>query len=204
MYSLMAHSNGCGLDIGVKDGKIVGVRGRAVDRVNHGRLGPKGLNGHVVPFHYRLCCNVVRTLLTLLMQLGIRVSCRPLEVSAHTQERTLGARLVGRSNGLGCWKDKGNRQPLDEARCCVLYVWPVVSGRVLRAGYGGEGRVEHPSYVCGKCLMVTCPARAESGTGMAVLVSARRQLRRHCVSRLDRMASPDHMKISITQTASSL
>ncbi len=38
-------SNGCGLDIGVKDGKIVGVRGRAVDRVNKGRLGPKGLNG---------------------------------------------------------------------------------------------------------------------------------------------------------------
>ena len=38
-------SNGCGLDIGVKDGKIVGVRGRAVDRVNRGRLGPKGLHG---------------------------------------------------------------------------------------------------------------------------------------------------------------
>src|ERR1700712_2858635 len=37
-------SNGCGMDIGVKDGKIVGVRGRAVDTVNHGRLGPKGLN----------------------------------------------------------------------------------------------------------------------------------------------------------------
>src|SRR5207253_10033900 len=26
-------------------GKIVGVRGRVVDRVNHGRLGPKGLHG---------------------------------------------------------------------------------------------------------------------------------------------------------------
>ncbi|MEV6967133.1 nitrate reductase [Hamadaea sp. NPDC051192] len=38
-------SNGCGMDIGVRDGKIVGVRGRAVDRVNHGRLGPKGLFG---------------------------------------------------------------------------------------------------------------------------------------------------------------
>src|SRR5438105_4243922 len=36
-------SNGCGLDIGVKNGKIVGVRGREVDRVNKGRLGPKGL-----------------------------------------------------------------------------------------------------------------------------------------------------------------
>lgn len=38
-------SNGCGCDIGVKNGKIVGVRGRARDRVNHGRLGPKGLYG---------------------------------------------------------------------------------------------------------------------------------------------------------------
>src|SRR6476620_10683712 len=40
-------SNGCGMDIRVKDGRMVGVRGRAVDRVNHGRLGPKGLHGWV-------------------------------------------------------------------------------------------------------------------------------------------------------------
>jgi anaerobic selenocysteine-containing dehydrogenase len=40
-------SNGCGLDIGVKDGRIVGVRGRGVDRVSRGRLGPKGLHGWV-------------------------------------------------------------------------------------------------------------------------------------------------------------
>jgi anaerobic selenocysteine-containing dehydrogenase len=40
-------SNGCGLDIGVKGNRIVGVRGREVDRVNHGRLGPKGLHGWV-------------------------------------------------------------------------------------------------------------------------------------------------------------
>ncbi|KAJ9093048.1 hypothetical protein QFC21_006539 [Naganishia friedmannii] len=45
-------SNGCGADIGVsKDDKIVGIRGRAVDRINKGRLGPKGMcsweyNGH--------------------------------------------------------------------------------------------------------------------------------------------------------------
>lgn len=38
-------SNGCGMDIAVADGRIVGVRGRADDRVNHGRLGPKGLFG---------------------------------------------------------------------------------------------------------------------------------------------------------------
>ena len=42
---LISRSNGCGLDIGVKDGKVVGVRGRASDRVSKGRLGPKGLNG---------------------------------------------------------------------------------------------------------------------------------------------------------------
>jgi anaerobic selenocysteine-containing dehydrogenase len=39
------HSNGDGLDIAVRDDRIVGVRGRAEDRVNHGRLGPKDLFG---------------------------------------------------------------------------------------------------------------------------------------------------------------
>ncbi|RBY95370.1 nitrate reductase [Blastococcus sp. TF02-8] len=39
------HSNGDAYDMAVKDGQIVGVRGRAVDRVNHGRLGPKDLYG---------------------------------------------------------------------------------------------------------------------------------------------------------------
>jgi ferredoxin-nitrate reductase len=38
-------SYGCALDVAVRAGRIVGVRGRAQDRVNHGRLGPKGLNG---------------------------------------------------------------------------------------------------------------------------------------------------------------
>ena len=35
-------SNGCGCDIAVKDGRMVGVRGRE-DRINRGRLGPKGV-----------------------------------------------------------------------------------------------------------------------------------------------------------------
>ncbi|MGA6164135.1 molybdopterin oxidoreductase family protein [Amycolatopsis magusensis] len=39
------HSNGDGLEIAVQDGRIVGVRGRADDRVNHGRLDPKDLYG---------------------------------------------------------------------------------------------------------------------------------------------------------------
>ncbi|WP_407561770.1 molybdopterin oxidoreductase family protein [Streptomyces sp. 184] len=38
-------SNGCGMDVAVAGGRIVGVRGRAGDRINHGRLGPKGLYG---------------------------------------------------------------------------------------------------------------------------------------------------------------
>ena len=38
-------STGCGVDVGVRDGRMVGIRGRAGDRVNHGRLGPKGLHG---------------------------------------------------------------------------------------------------------------------------------------------------------------
>ena len=50
-------SNGCGLDIGVKNGRVIGVRGRVTDRVNKGRLGPKGLNG------------LVRTCAPCLMQL---------------------------------------------------------------------------------------------------------------------------------------
>jgi anaerobic selenocysteine-containing dehydrogenase len=39
------HSNGDAMDIAVKDSRIVGVRGRTGDRVNHGRLGPKDLFG---------------------------------------------------------------------------------------------------------------------------------------------------------------
>ena len=44
-------SVGCALDIGVKDHRIVGVRGRATDRVNRGRLGPKGLYGWQANHH---------------------------------------------------------------------------------------------------------------------------------------------------------
>lgn len=38
-------SNGCGCEIAVREGRMVGIRGRADDPVNHGRLGPKGLYG---------------------------------------------------------------------------------------------------------------------------------------------------------------
>lgn len=39
------HSDGDAMDIAVVDGRMVGVRGRADDRVNRGRLGPKDLFG---------------------------------------------------------------------------------------------------------------------------------------------------------------
>ena len=42
---LHLHSNGDGLDIAVKDGRIVGVRGRAEDCINHGRVNPRDLFG---------------------------------------------------------------------------------------------------------------------------------------------------------------
>jgi anaerobic selenocysteine-containing dehydrogenase len=41
----LLHSNGDAMDMAVIDGRIVGVRGRATDRVNRGRLGPKDLFG---------------------------------------------------------------------------------------------------------------------------------------------------------------
>ncbi|MFF0492317.1 molybdopterin oxidoreductase family protein [Nocardia sp. NPDC004068] len=41
----LLHSNGDAMDIAVADGRMVGVRGRASDRVNRGRLGPKDLYG---------------------------------------------------------------------------------------------------------------------------------------------------------------
>ncbi|TQK42620.1 molybdopterin dinucleotide binding protein [Streptomyces sp. SLBN-118] len=37
------HSDGDAMDVAVRDGRMVGVRGRAQDRVNRGRLGPKDL-----------------------------------------------------------------------------------------------------------------------------------------------------------------
>jgi ferredoxin-nitrate reductase len=39
------HSNGDGFDHAVKDGRIVGIRGRAKDRINHGRLDVKDMYG---------------------------------------------------------------------------------------------------------------------------------------------------------------
>ncbi|KRV48553.1 molybdopterin oxidoreductase [Wenjunlia vitaminophila] len=43
--SSLLHSNGDAMDVAVRDGRIVGVRGRGADRVNRGRLGPKDLFG---------------------------------------------------------------------------------------------------------------------------------------------------------------
>ncbi|MFD7064529.1 molybdopterin oxidoreductase family protein [Streptomyces sp. NPDC059906] len=53
-------SNGCGLEVAVRDGRMVGVRGRAEDRINHGRLGPKGLYGWQGEQHDRLTMPLIR------------------------------------------------------------------------------------------------------------------------------------------------
>ncbi len=55
-------SDGDAMDIAVKDGRIVGVRGRAVDRVNRGRLDPKDLYAwQAVQSPDRLTVPLVRT-----------------------------------------------------------------------------------------------------------------------------------------------
>lgn len=53
-------SNGCGLEVAVVDGRMVGVRGRADDRINHGRLGPKGLYGWQGQQRERLTVPLIR------------------------------------------------------------------------------------------------------------------------------------------------
>ena len=53
-------SNGCGLEIAVAGGRIAGVRGSAHDRVNRGRLGPKGLYGWQGEQHERLTTPLIR------------------------------------------------------------------------------------------------------------------------------------------------
>ncbi len=53
-------SNGCGLEVTVAGGAMVGMRGRADDRVNHGRLGPKGLYGWQGQQHDRLTTPLIR------------------------------------------------------------------------------------------------------------------------------------------------
>ena len=55
------HSNGDAFDFAVGGGRIVGVRGRAIDRVNRGRLGPKDLFGwQAIGSDDRLCRPLVR------------------------------------------------------------------------------------------------------------------------------------------------
>lgn len=55
------HSNGDGYDFAVKDGRIVGVRGCANDRINHGRLDVKDLYGWQANHSAdRLTCPLVR------------------------------------------------------------------------------------------------------------------------------------------------
>jgi anaerobic selenocysteine-containing dehydrogenase len=57
----LLHSNGDGMDIAVAEGRIAGVRGRAADRVNRGRLDPKDVYGWQANASAdRLTCPLVR------------------------------------------------------------------------------------------------------------------------------------------------
>ncbi|MFD0558473.1 putative molibdopterin-dependent oxidoreductase YjgC [Stackebrandtia endophytica] len=53
-------SNGCGLDIAVLAGRMVGVRGAVTDHLNRGRLGPKGLYGWQGQTRDRLTTPLIR------------------------------------------------------------------------------------------------------------------------------------------------
>ncbi len=53
-------SNGCGVEVAVSGGRLAGIRGRSEDRINHGRLGPKGLYGWQGQQHDRLTVPLIR------------------------------------------------------------------------------------------------------------------------------------------------
>jgi ferredoxin-nitrate reductase len=88
----LLHSNGDGEDIAVKDGRIVGVRGRPNDRVSHGRLDPKDLYG------WQANASVDRLTRPLVRESGELV---------ETDWDTAMGRIVARSrelvDGLGGW-----------------------------------------------------------------------------------------------------
>ena len=114
-------SNGCGLEIAVTGGRMVGVRGRAGDRVNHGRLGPKGLYGWQGQQHDRLTAPLVR------------------DNGAAGRDR------LGHRHGQG-----GRTVPVPAggqgpAEPRLLHLGPADDRGVLHAGGDREGRDRHPA-----------------------------------------------------------
>ena len=91
-------SNGCACDIAVKDERMVGIRGRAVDRVNHGRLGPKGLFGSIPGLNSR----------ERLTRPMIRIDGRLVE----TDWDTAMSRIVERSNRVELVRQDPNAKPV--------------------------------------------------------------------------------------------
>lgn len=99
----MHPQNGCGADIGVADGKIVGIRGRAVDRVNKGRLGPKGMcsweyNGHPDRLKTPVSSGVLRSGKT--GGLAQSDSFFPFASTAHPKAGQARTRQLGRGYGV--------------------------------------------------------------------------------------------------------
>ncbi|HEY7064278.1 MAG TPA: hypothetical protein VII06_22555 [Chloroflexota bacterium] len=95
-------ANGCALDLGVAENRMVGARGRAVARVNRGRLGPKGLNGWVARHH---AGRLTHPLIRKGDQAG-RADHRGRDGARHREDR--GYRLT-RHRVHSCWRAAGGR-----------------------------------------------------------------------------------------------
>ena len=91
-------SNGCACDIAVKDGRVVGVRGRGQDRVNKGRLGPKGLHSSWTSIH-----SPDRLTRPLLRKGGVLTPVSWDEAMTVLVERTRDVQRRLTSHGLGIY-----------------------------------------------------------------------------------------------------
>ena len=113
-------SVGCGIEIGVKDGRAVASRPLASHPVNRGKLCPKGLSEHYT----------------------IRRR-EPRQVSAAAQERQAGARRLGRSARTS-WSRRSARRSRSTAResLGVLSTGQLVTeefytlGKLVQLGFG--------------------------------------------------------------------
>ncbi len=140
-------ANGCGLDIGVKDGRIVGVRGRQEDAVNRGRLGPKGLHG------WQANASADRLTRPLIRRGGVLQEAtwdEAMELIVVPVQGT-GSRLHGQHSGLlsrravdpggalhagaDCAGRPGNDAPGCEQRLCTA-----TAETALRESFGTDGQ----------------------------------------------------------------
>lgn len=125
-------SNGCACDIAVKDGRMVGVRGRETDLVNHGRMGPPLIrrDGELVESDWDTAMDlIVRRSQDLLAEAG------PLSHGFYTSGQlfleeyyTLG--VIGKA-GLGTPHMDGN------TRLCTA-----TSAAAMKESFGSDGHCD--------------------------------------------------------------